>query len=46
MSWKYRPPFREEYDSDEEYQEALYMYEWAEGEYADEYVEERQNERN
>lgn len=45
MSHKFREPLPEEYDSDEDYQEALSMYEWAESEYVDDYVEMRQMER-
>ena len=45
MSFRFRKPMPEEYTSDEEYQEALSMYEWAESDYIDDYVERRQMER-
>ena len=45
MSHKFRKPLPEEYDSDEDYQEALQMYECAESDYIDDYVEMRQMER-
>ena len=45
MSHKFREPLPEEYDSDEDYQEALSIYEWADSEYVDDYVEMRQMER-
>ena len=45
MSHKFRKPLPEEYDSEEDYQEALSMYEWAESAYVDDYVEMRQMER-
>lgn len=41
MSWNHRPPMRLEYDSEEDFQEAMKLYEWAEDEYANAYVEER-----
>ena len=45
MSNKFRKPLPEEYDSEEDYQEALSMYERAESDYIDDYVEMRQMER-
>ena len=45
MSNKFRKPLPEEYDSEEDYQEALQMYEWAESDYVDDYIEMRQMER-
>ena len=45
MSHKFRKPLQEEYDSEEAYQEALQMYEWAESDYIADYVEMRQMER-
>lgn len=40
MSWKYREPQREDYDTDEEYEEAYDAYENALDDYCD-WVEER-----
>ena len=37
--WKYRVPSPGDYDSDEEYQDALAAYEYAESQYIDEYIE-------
>ena len=45
MSHKFRKPLPEEYDSEEDYQAALSMYEWAERDYIADYVEMRQMER-
>jgi hypothetical protein len=36
MSWKYRPPLRSDYDTEEEYQEALDNYYRAQDDYCDE----------
>ena len=43
MSWKYRAPQRCDFDSDEEYQEAMMYYEDAADLYADEYFERSRN---
>lgn len=42
MSWNYKEPSREDYDTDEEYESALRFYDDAENDYIDRYVEERQ----
>lgn len=39
MSWKYKYPSLEDYDSEEEYEEACAAYESAEDDYAEEYLE-------
>lgn len=44
MSWKNCGPSREEYDTEEEYQEALEAYESALDDYVEEYLERRREE--
>lgn len=39
MSWNYRYPRAEDYDTEEEYEEACEAYERAEDDYADECIE-------
>lgn len=39
MSWKYRYPSREDYDTEQEYEDACAAYEYAEDLYAEEYRE-------
>lgn len=39
MAFHYKYPQRDEYDSEEEYYEAVKLYEWAESEYEDSYME-------
>ena len=39
MSWRYSPPAIEDYDSIEEYEEAMSLYESAEDDYAESYHE-------
>ena len=41
----FREPLREEYDTEEEYQDAVKMWEWAEEEFVDEYLERVREER-
>lgn len=41
MSWKYRYPREEDYDTEEAYEEACAAYESAEDDYVDEYIERR-----
>lgn len=43
MSWNYRAPQRCDFDSEEEYEEALMCYEDAEDMYAEEYYERTRN---
>lgn len=43
MSWKYAAPQRCDFDSEEEYLEAMSYYEEAADMYAEEYVERRRN---
>lgn len=43
MTWKYRAPLRCDFDSEEEYQEALSYYEDAADLYAEEYHERTRN---
>lgn len=39
MAFNYKYPSRDEYNTDEEYEEAVRLYEWAEDQYIDEYEE-------
>ena len=39
MTWKHKYPSPDEYDTLEDYEEACNLYEWAESQYIDEYVE-------
>lgn len=39
MSWKYKAPLRMDYDSDEEYEAALEIYDTAYDDYAESYIE-------
>ena len=43
MSWKYTAPCRCDFDTEEEYQEALRYYEDAADLYAEEYIERTRN---
>ena len=39
MSWKYKYPSMDDYDTIEEYEDAVEAYEMAEDRYADEFIE-------
>lgn len=44
MGFRFREPLRSQFDTEEEYQEALQTFEWAESEYIDAYEERRHEE--